>query len=528
MKVEKLELKDTGLFSSGLINYVEGDDALKPFYNRSPELVSFKGQIEEKLSSYDPEIRPVLKNVLLDQYTDIAANEPDSAVLQNIECLTDEKTFTVTTGHQLNIFTGPLYFHYKIITVINAAKKLKKAYPEYNFVPVYWMASEDHDIDEIRQVNVGGNKYSWDTDQKGPVGRFLPNGLADLAREIPGDTLLFQKAYGNCDTLGDAVRTYVNDIYNDHGLVVIDADEASLKKFLIPVIKDDILNNTAKKLVDKDTEKLESLGYSSQIFPREINFFYIKNGLRERIVKVDEGYHVNNTEIFFSEDEIMKEMDTHPEKFSPNVILRPLYQEIILPNLSYSGGPAEQVYWLQLKSVFENYKVPFPILVPRNFVMIVNHTVLRKMDKVDVSVEQTFMDTHELITRTVEKFSKHDLSLNPEKDQIDKIFDELKDRAVVVDGTLERTVLGEARKAEKMIEKLQKKLIRAEKRTLEDKTNQVEYIRSKLFPNETPQERVMNFLDFESRDTPFVHSIIDHIDPFDIRYNVILMNESNQ
>src|SRR5690606_8030207 len=156
-------------------------------------------------------------------------------------------------------------------------------------------------------------------------------------------------------TLSDAVRHYGNALFQSEGLVVIDADNAALKKDFEPVIHDDIFNGESKRCVDKTNAALTDLGYKTKVYSSDVNFFYVRDNIRGRIEKVDAHYKVIDTEITFTSEALKAEIGDHPERFSPNVILRPLYQEIILPNLAYIGGPAEVIYWLQLKSVFTHH-----------------------------------------------------------------------------------------------------------------------------------------------------------------------------
>lgn len=221
MKLQKISLADTHSFTQSFLDYIQQPPQLQKFYNRFPEIKNFKDQIKEKSESFPQDNRDVLVQTLQKQYEKYTITE---SVKKNIESLSNKKTFTITTGHQLNIFTGPLYFIYKIVTVINACKKLKEAYPEFNFVPVYWMASEDHDFDEIKYFRLQGKKYTWDSKQKGAVGRFNPKELDSLLKEVPGDTTIFREAYLKHNTLSDAVRYYVNKLFGSEGLVVVDAD----------------------------------------------------------------------------------------------------------------------------------------------------------------------------------------------------------------------------------------------------------------------------------------------------------------
>lgn len=521
MQVQKISFAETQSFSKAFLDYIGKDESLKKFYGRFPEVGNFKDQIKEKAKSFPKENREVLVKTLQDQYKNYTISDP---VKNNIASLANEKTFTVTTGHQLNIFTGPLYFIYKIVTVINACKQLKKAYPEYNFVPVYWMASEDHDFDEIKYFKLNGKKYTWESKQTGGVGRFNPKELESVLKQLP-ELSLFQKAYLKHNTLSDAVRYYVNELFAAEGVVVVDADSKELKTLFQTIIRDDVFNHTPQKLVDATNAELQKAGYEPQVNCREINFFYLDNNLRERIEQEGDQFKVVGTDLSFTKAQVEELIKTSPEKFSPNVILRPVYQEAILPNLAYAGGPAEVVYWLQLKDVFKHYNIPFPILMPRNFAMVMDAPTVRKFEKTGLDLHELFFEKNYLFNHFAIKFSRNKIKLNGEKEAIQNYFQTIKQQTEAFDKTLGPMVAAETQRAIKSLEKIEHKLLRSEKRFQSDKLRQVEALKDSLFPNGSLQERVDNFLNFYIQNPKFIDTLVQHFDPFDFRFNVLLYND---
>ena len=518
MQHKTIPLADTKAFSSFFLDYIQQKQTLRPFYHRFPVVENFKDQIAEKSGAFPAVHRAALVSSLQKQYESLDISD---AVSSNISALSNPDTFTVTTGHQLNIFTGPLYFIYKIITVINACKKLKSDYPNYNFVPVYWMASEDHDYDEIKYFRLYGKKYVWETSQKGAVGRFHTKEMQKLFGDIPGDISIFKEAYTKNKTLAGAVRHYVNALFGKEGLVVLDGDDRDLKSLFRPVIEDDIFDHKTLPLVNETNKALEELGYKTQVFCRDINFFYLDNGVRARIEKSGDHFIVVDTDLNFSESELRSLIDKTPEKFSPNVILRPLYQEWILPNLAYVGGPAENVYWLQLKKVFDYYNVPLPMLMPRNFAVVIDHTIQRKLEKTGLDFACYFEDKNYLFNHWMLKNSKKDLTVGSERSTIREIYSQLKKRAESIDKTLGEFAGAEGTRVMNGLERIERKLLRAEKRLHSDKLRQIEAVKDALFPNGSLQERVDNFLTFYQQDKDFVHKLIDCFDPFDYQFNVI-------
>ncbi|MEM9831650.1 MAG: bacillithiol biosynthesis cysteine-adding enzyme BshC [Bacteroidota bacterium] len=516
MILEKLPLAKTNQFDTIFLDYLANEPKLANFYHRPPQLASFAEQIAEKQLA--PELRITLTEVLEQQYQSL---DISSAVAENIQSLADEKTFTVTTGHQLNIFTGPLYFIYKIITTINACRELQTAHPEYRFVPVYWMASEDHDFAEISYFSLFGKTYTWETGQQGAVGRFHPNGLGDVLDSLPEKTPIFEKAYRQQETLANAVRFYVNELFGEQGLVVLDADNSKLKSAFASVMKDDLLNHTAKQKVEETSAKLEETGYKTQVFPREINLFYLRGESRERIIREEGKFQVLNTNYTFSEEEILQELKEHPERFSPNVILRPLYQEVILPNLAYVGGPSELSYWLQLKPVFEHYQTAFPILLPRNFALVINKTNAKKLQKVEISAEDLFLDTQTLVKKFVEDNAETSISLKNEKAALAQVFEKIKEKARVVDGSLEGFIGSEANGSFKSLSNIEKRLKKAEEQNQETSVKQLEGLKEKLFPDGSLQERKENFLNFYINNPDFIDQLSEVLAPFDFQFHIL-------
>jgi bacillithiol biosynthesis cysteine-adding enzyme BshC len=360
-----IDYKDTGYFSQTVIDYLENVPELRSFYSYRPTLEGFAELFENKKVVAD---RQLLVEVLHGQYfknhegtspTPIKLEAADF-IRQKIDLLKSDNTYTVTTGHQLNIFTGPLYFIYKIVTTIKLCRQLKDAFPDKNFVPVYWMASEDHDFAEINYTNIGGKKVHWWYEASGATGRINPDTMRQAINQYKGvlgidghaDELgeMVETAYTKFDKLADATRYLVNALFGRYGLVIIDADDHRLKQQFAPIMERDIIEQNSFKNISSVNEQLQKLGVHVQVNPREINFFYLKDSLRERLVFENDRYSVMNTDISFTEEELKLEIKTAPERFSPNVVMRPLYQECILPNIAYIGGGAEVVYWLELKS----------------------------------------------------------------------------------------------------------------------------------------------------------------------------------
>lgn len=526
MEAQYIDYDETRCFSSTVTRYLDEDEKLKPFVNHFPSLENFKNIISEKNFKGN---REFLSEVIQHQYQ----NTPTSTqVQQNINALKNTKTFTVTTGHQLNIFTGPLYFIFKIVTAINLAKELKNEFPEHHFVPVYWMATEDHDFEEINHTHIGGKKITWNFAAQGATGRLNPKSIIQALNEYKGilgissnaEKLadLVTKAYTQYQNLADATRLLVNELFADYGLVIIDADHPKLKKIFAPIIQQDIIEQNSFKNIEESSKKLAEIDIHAQVNPREINFFYLTDDLRERIVFEDESYQVLNTDISFSEDELKSEIANYPERFSPNVVMRPLYQEVILPNLAYVGGGGELAYWLQLKSNFDFYQVDFPLLILRNSAMLAEEKTNFKLQKLNLAFADVFDETEALKKKYIHQHSQHELNLHNEWTQLKSVFDELKIRAKKIDPTLAPSTEAVEVRLKKALDSLEKKLIRAEKRNFSEAMSDIETIKNQLFPGGGLQERKENFgLFYVKYGDDFIKHLIQYFKPLDFKFTIL-------
>ncbi|PWB26089.1 bacillithiol biosynthesis cysteine-adding enzyme BshC [Flavobacterium sp. HTF] len=501
MPTDCISYQNSGYFSTLIHDYLDQKPELKPLYNHFPTLENFEKQIIEKQQNFDNKNRIPLVSVLKQQYASIDISD---FTRQNIELLAHENTFTVTTGHQLNLFSGPLYFLYKIISTINLTKELKSKYPAYNFVPIYWMATEDHDFEEINYFNFKGKKFRWNKESYGPVGRLSTEGLAEFleiyALELGSSTnanflkKTFEDSYLKHDNLADATRFLANSLFASQGLVIIDADNADLKRAFIPYAKEELLKQTSFKAVQETITKLKD--YTVQVNPREINLFYIEDNLRERIVFENDKFIVNNTKTSFTRDEILKLLENNPEKFSPNVIMRPLYQEIILPNLCYIGGGGEIAYWLELKSFFDAVNITFPMVLVRNSALLATEKQAKKADHLGLTWKDLFTEPTRLVNTITHKISEFPIDLTPQKEILEKQFQYLSELAQKTDKSFSGAVKAQEVKQKKGLENLEKRLLKAQKRKLHDQLERITDLQCQLFPNNSLQERQANFSEF--------------------------------
>jgi bacillithiol biosynthesis cysteine-adding enzyme BshC len=521
---QTIALSSTGLFSKLFTDYLNNSEKLNEFVAFENSLEGFKEAIasREKFEVnrnvlYDSIIRQYQKNHLL-----------SDKVKSTVELLKDENSFTVCTGHQLCLFTGPLYFIYKIVTTINLAKQLKETFPDKNFIPVYWMASEDHDFAEINHLYVFGKKVEWTKSEHSgeeAVGTLSKRGLDEVLSALSlfwGTTdkaeelkKLFEKSYLYSSNLAEATRLLVNELFKETDLLIIEPDDAGLKKLFIPYMQQDILEHVAFAKVNESIKKLEALGYKSQVHPREINLFYFDNQKRKRIIENTDGtFQLYNSEKKFTKEELLNELKSNPEKFSPNVTLRPLYQQVILPNLAYVGGPGELAYWLEYKAFFDSENVFFPVLTPRNFATVIDGRTKQLIEKTGINENLLFVSEDDKI----KYFIQHSTELpdtDKVKSKIENSFSELIKEAEKTDVTLKPFVEAELQKTLKSVDAIKHKLERAQKQKNENAINQIKKLHEKVFPNGTLQERHENFSSvYLSEGEAFLKYLLDNFNAF--------------
>lgn len=531
-----IPFEDTGYFSKFITDYLAQKEPLKCLYHRFPLATNFLEQIKEKQAHFPKEHRTLLFQVLKEQYQNLSISEKTHS---HIEALQQEHTFTITTGHQLSLFTGPLYFIYKIVSTIVSCQQLKQLYPNYTFVPIYWMATEDHDFEEINHFTFRNQKLSWHSLEQGAVGAFSTEGLDKVASVLnillgkshQGESLkrLFEKAYIEHATLAEATRYLVNELFAPYGLVIIDGDNPKLKGCLAPYLKRELFEQLSQKEVEKTLSYIRQTdkNYPEQVHPREINIFYLSKGIRERIVKENEVYKVLNTHIEFTPEALEEELTQFPERFSPNVILRPLYQEIILPNLAYIGGGGEIAYWLELKTMFAAYGVPFPMLMLRNSVLLVSDKQRKNIEKLGLSYHDIFLKNNILENKITQKLSEYPIDFSYQKQMLEKQFADLLEIALHTDKSFLGAVKAQEKKQLKGLEQLEKRLLKAQKKKYKEQLERILSLRISLFPKESLQERVDNFSEYMIHTQgQLIEMLIKHLNPFDFRFVILCYDTS--
>lgn len=498
MQVFRFHRSQLSDFDDQHINLVYNQDMYIPFIHRPFSLDNAIKQVEEKSENYSMD-RKKLVEALDRQYDGIPVF---SEVEQNRRSLLSERTFTVTTGHQLSLFTGPLYFVIKILHVIKLSEQLKSMYPDYRFVPVFWMATEDHDFEEVQSTSLFGKTVRWETTQNGPVGRFQLDGFEEVKEEMktffvrhPESEVMQLLEHYSGENYAIATRKLVNELFGHRGLVVVDGDDRDLKSFFEPVVRKELETEFSHSAIVQTSDHLKKEGGKIQVTPREINLFYIQDGVRSRIVREDDHFSIEDVGRF-SKKELEEELSNFPERFSPNVALRPLYQEMILPNITYVGGAGEIGYWLQLKGVFDAVDVTYPMIQIRNSVAWLDGATYKKMQKIEMVLEDVFKSTDLIKREYIEEHASEEIDTRHIEEKSKELAALFTETLLQLDPSNEAYAAAEVKRLEKQIDSIQQKLMRQSKANHEQAMKNIEFVKDKLFPGGGLQERVINFFSF--------------------------------
>ncbi len=520
----------TQLFSKLVNDYVEEKGTAQAFVQYAPNTEGYQAAIEGRKAN--PVNRALLVEVLTAQYANL---QQEAAVNDNIALLKKDNTFVVTTAHQPNLFSGPLYFFYKIIHAIQLAASLKVQFPQDDFVPVYYMGSEDADLDEVGAFNIEATRYQWNTKQTGAIGRMqVDDALLKLIQQLEGywailpqgqnALAILKEAYQKGKTINEATLYFVHAFFGPKGLIVLQPDDAKLKAAFIPVMEKELLSQFSHEAIQPAIARLAK-DYHVQTEGRSLNLFYLKDQTRARIEKQGDLYIVVDTEIRFAQSEIIAELHQHPERFSPNVILRGVYQETILPGVVFVGGGGELAYWMELKNVFQQVGVHYPLLQLRNSFLFMNQKQAAQWKEMQFEVQDLFKPLLDLEIAYVKKHATEALHLNEQLDTLASLYATIKNEVVKVDPTLGAHAENLAHQAKAKLEALEKKMVRAERRKQAVAIQRIHRIKKELFPQDNLQERVENFSKWVGQhDLAWINTIMDNSTGLESRFRIITID----
>jgi bacillithiol biosynthesis cysteine-adding enzyme BshC len=519
-------------FSPIVQDYLAAEAGLRAYYRFLPDIDGVQAAIQQRERTHTP--REELVAYLKGQYAELEVND---TLINNIESLGRKDCFTVTAAHQPNLFTGPLYFVYKILHAIALTKELSILLPQYTFVPVYYMGSEDADKQELNHFTVDGKKYEWHTGQTGAFGRMLIDkevehiisalqghlGVLPFGKEAID---LIKQSYFVGEDIQTATLKLVNKLFGQYGLVVVIPDAPVVKSLFIPVIKNELKNQFSRDALNKTIKDLRHK-YKVQATGRDINLFYLHKNRRDRIERTNSGYQVVDTNIQFTYDTLMNEVEKFPERFSPNVVLRGVLQETILPNIIFIGGGGELGYWLELEQVFKEANVPYPLLILRNSFLLLNERQAEIKNKLNLNDGGLFKNTDALIQQWVTEKESWPNDLQVQRRALEDVYNRIRQIAAEKDQTLNNHTEALRAIAVKKIDALHQKLMRVSKKSHEANIRQLVNLMNQLFPGGNLQERVESIWGFYARYGPaLIEALLENSKGLDMRFGIFVCNKN--
>jgi bacillithiol biosynthesis cysteine-adding enzyme BshC len=477
-----------------LLDLFEKDSNMSSFHNGTD--LSYMNHDFFAKRDLSKENREILFDLISQQYLDCELTPPE-----NLEALKNKGVFTVTTGHQLCVFGGPQYFIHKIVSVLKMVENLKSKFQDFDFIPIFWMASEDHDFQEISSLNIFSKNLSIDKEDGLGVGHLNPEIFMPILESLK-DLFKNDARFNNLESIfsaslrqknwANATRYWISKIFEKENLVVLDADDSKLKKLFIPTIKKELEEQFIYNSVSETNKNLSALGYEPKINPRMLNLFFFGDKKRHRIIFENNIFKIGERNLNLKE--VLNLLNSSPEKFSPNVLMRPLYQENLLPNLAYIGGPSELVYWTQLKKSFDLANLNFPILILRDHFHWMTEKSYKKWKSLGFSDNDLANDPDTLIKNTLLSSNNEILDFNSENELLIELSRILLAKAQSIETTLIPSVNGSLKGMKSNLDKVRNKFLQALKRKEEFKKTQLSKISSQLHDNGTLAERKDSFI----------------------------------
>jgi len=484
-----------------------------------------------------------LSSIINSQYSSLT--NISSKTLRNIELIDKEKTIAIITGQQLGIFGGPLYTIYKVITSLRLVNQFSERYDEYKFVPVFWLEGDDHDFNEVRSlnlfdnenkvINVGYKEEISDDDAKQSISNIkfeeelneFFNKYERSLRDTDFKNELVTKlkeCYQVGKTFKQSFKELLFWLFDEYGLIIFDPQDPQVKSLLKPIFKKEINDfslHTQKLILT--SAKLEEL-YHAQVKVKPVNLFYHTDDGRYSVEPVEDIFKLRRKRKQFTKEEILDEIENSPERFSPNVLLRPICQDYLFPTGFYIAGPSEISYFAQITPLYDFYDIVAPIIYPRSSATILEKNVGAALDKYDLTMNDIFLGLDELKENVIAGLSENniDKAFEDALKEIEFTFDRLKENLFAVDKTLVDASLRYREKFLSSLGELKSKASKAQESRHETTIRQLTRLSNLLYPLGNLQEREINFTYFYNKyGKEFIKKIYDEISISEFEHQII-------
>ncbi len=514
------------------LDYLYEFDNVKAFYKNNFRDKEEYFKIFKRIAESHTEFRESLTSILHEQY---GSEKPSLKTQKNINSLASKKTLAVVTGQQLGIIGGPLYTFYKIITAIKLSAFLSERYDDYSFVPVFWLEGDDHDFNEVRGVSLINDnneivKISYseelsEDENKGSVGNIefddsLNVFFSELEKYLRTTEFTqpllerIKSIYSAGKTFKQSFRELIFWLFDEYGLIIFDPQDKAIKERLKPVFRKEITDfrKHAEKLVETSASLEET--YHAQVKVRPINLFFGSDEGRFLIEPGENEFRLKRKRRKFTYEELIETIEKEPENFSPNVLLRPICQDFILPTAFYVGGPSEISYFAQVMPLYEFYNIEPPVIYPRSSVTILEKNINSIIERYDINLAGLFLDNEKLKQKIIDSFSKTSIDeiFSDSFNQIESAFDQLKEKLFEFDKTISDSGTKYKQKVFHDLNILKDKAVEAQKKKHETTLRQIDKVLNVIYPNNTLQERELNFIYFANKySINFLKQIFDEI-----------------
>ncbi len=496
-------------------SYINDISFIHEFFNQYFDIEGIKRVIQDKSSTYNQGrvSREIIYNILINQNKIFNSQ---NSTFKNIELLKSHNTFAIVTGQQAGLFTGPLYTIYKAINAIKLSNYLNEEIKDVNFVPIFWIESDDHDFLEINNINIidkNNSKtsikyFGTDIEQDkylSPISSILlERNINDLIKEtkdkLPESEFkqqLFdyiERSYIEGISFPVAFARFFNFVLQDRGLIFFSPSDSEVKNLLIPIFEKELNNfpQSCKSVIDSSA-KLESQGYEPQVKPKSINLFYNLKNCRYAIEPADNMFSLKNSRKKLLKEELFDDLYKYPENFSPNVILRPICQDFLIPTAIYVAGPSEVSYFAQLKGVYNFFNITMPVIYPRSSLTLIDNKIRSLLTKYELS-EKDLFDSDNLkkkIFNTLGEIYSFNF-FNDFIDDLNALFYKYSKRLEEVDKNLKEFFNKKNDKYLNNLEVLKKKFLESLERQNANVSNRIELIQNFIIPDGKLQERFYN------------------------------------
>ncbi len=513
IKIEKIAIEKLPFFNRLLKDYFFENNKLKDLFKSPPTIEGIMSASVSKQAQFNN--RKLLASIIDENYKNFQISEKVQSNIVNLK----QNALAIVTAHQPNLFLGPFYIFSKAASIITTANKLNAIQKKFTYVPIFVIGAEDHDKEELLHTYLYNQKYEWKTDQKGSVGKMIvDDSLIELmhtfiekfgeSKEAQYLKRVYIDAYKKGHTLAQATQLILNSLFGEEGLIVLD--------IATDAVKEEMSSCFQKELQEKwvysttaDAISFLNENYKVQAPPREINLFEYREGERIRIDSVT--------------DKSMNLWKENPALLSPNVMLRPLMQQTVLPSVAVIGGGAEVAYWLQQKSIFDDAGIDFPVVLMRDIFSVIDLKSYEKWMEYGFDLLDFFEEKESLFKKFALKEFKFAQEIEHALSKGEAIFNILKAEIEKVDKTLIPTVDGEKNQFIKSIKHIHQKALTAEKRKNEQDLQSIVKIKHKVFENNYLIERKENFSAyFLKKNFDLTQSILNSSDIFDGNFKLVI------